>query len=155
MIMKTNKFYLAYGSNMNLRQMSYRCPYATVLGVTELNNYRLLFRGSRSGAVATVEPCEDVSVPVLLWEITPRDEEALDRYEGFPHLYRKKTVKVTFNGKPVKAMAYVMNEQYLVGIPSEYYYDIILEGYNSFGLDAGVLEEAVRFSTGIVETENL
>lgn len=153
--MKKNKIYLAYGSNMNLEQMRYRCPYATVLGTAELADYHLLFRGRRSGAVATVEPCEVGSVPALLWEITPRDEEALDRYEGFPTLYRKETVEVTLNGKPVRAMVYIMNETYPVGTPNEYYYNTILEGYASFGLDTGVLEEAVRFSAGIAETADL
>ena len=52
------KIYLAYGSNLNLDQMAYRCPTATILGTSELNGYRLLFRGGHGGAVATVEPYE-------------------------------------------------------------------------------------------------
>ena len=27
-----SKYYLAYGSNLNIRQMAYRCPGATVVG---------------------------------------------------------------------------------------------------------------------------
>ena len=149
--MKTNKIYLAYGSNLNLEQMSYRCPYATVLGVSELADYRLLFRGGHGSAVATVEPCAGSSVPVLLWEITPRDEEALDRYEGFPHLYRKETVEVILGGKPVSAMVYIMNEIYPVNVPGKRYYDTIIEGYTSSGLDIAVLDEAVSYSAGITE----
>ena len=100
-----NKLYAAYGSNLNLEQMEYRCPYAVPLGTAELAGYRLLFRGGRDGsAVATVEPMGGGSVPVLLWEITPRDEEALDRYEGWPRLYCKETVTVEFGGKPAEAM---------------------------------------------------
>jgi hypothetical protein len=38
--------YLAYGSNLNLEQMAYRCPNAKALGGTKLNGYRLLFRGA-------------------------------------------------------------------------------------------------------------
>jgi gamma-glutamylcyclotransferase (GGCT)/AIG2-like uncharacterized protein YtfP len=150
--MQKNKIYLAYGSNLNLEQMSHRCPYATVIGTAELENYRLLFRGRRSGAVATVEPYEGRSVPVLLWEITPRDEEALDIYEGFPTLYRKETVEVSLDGRPVKAMVYIMNEKYPAGTPSAGYYDTILTGYNSFDFDFSVLDEAVRFSAGIFVT---
>ena len=52
-------------------------------------NYELLFRG-----VATVEPKEGATVPVLLWKIEPLDEAALDRYEGWPHLYRKEMIDV-------------------------------------------------------------
>jgi len=144
--MRTNKVYLAYGSNLNLEQMAYRCPYATVLGAAELSGYKLLFRGGKNGAVATVEPTEDGSVPVLLWEITPRDEEALDRYEGYPHFYRKETVTVPLDGRPLEAMVYIMNEGHPLGIPSEYYLNTILEGYASAGFDRVILGKAVRDS---------
>ena len=76
-----NKLYIAYGSNLNLPQMAHRCPSAKVVGASEIKNYALVFRGGRSGAVATIEPCEGSSVPVLLWKITPKDEAALDVYE--------------------------------------------------------------------------
>ena len=38
--------YFAYGSNINLDQMQYRCPDATVRGQAVLDNYDLRFRGS-------------------------------------------------------------------------------------------------------------
>ena len=79
-----NKLYIAYGSNLNLPQMAGRCPTAKVVGASEIKDYALVFRGGRHGAVATIEPCEGSSVPVLLWKITPKDEAALDIYEGFP-----------------------------------------------------------------------
>ena len=39
------KYYIAYGSNLNLEQMARRCPTAKVVGSTTLKNYRLMFRG--------------------------------------------------------------------------------------------------------------
>ena len=57
--------YIAYGSNLNLPQMAVRCPTAEVAGKSELKDYELLFRGGRRGAVATVEPREGGSGPVL------------------------------------------------------------------------------------------
>ena len=84
-----DRLYIAYGSNLNLPQMEQRCPYAKVVGASEIKNYELLFRG-----VATVEPKEGATVPVLLWKIEPLDEAALDRYEGWPHLYRKEMMDV-------------------------------------------------------------
>ena len=143
-----NTIYVAYGSNLNLEQMEWRCPYAKVLGNAELRDYRLLFRGDNGGAVATVEPKKGGSVPVLLWDITPRDEEALDRYEGWPHLYRKETVTVYHDGKPVKAMVYIMNEGRPIGLPSEGYLNTILAGYKSAGFDIKVLNKAVTASVG-------
>jgi len=141
-----NIIYAAYGSNMNLEQMAHRCPYATVVGNGELQGYQLLFRGHNGGAVATVEPKESGGVPVLLWEITPRDEEALDRYEAYPHLYRKETVEVFYGEKLVEAMVYVMNDGRPLGKPGEYYFNAILAGYEAAGFDRATLDEAVRNS---------
>lgn len=124
-----SKLYLAYGSNLNLEQMANRCPTAKVVGASQINDHRLLFRGAHAGAVATIEPCKGDNVPVLVWEITPADEAVLDRYEGWPFLYRKETVKVKLDGKTVKAMVYIMNDGRPLGQPSCYYYSTILEGY--------------------------
>ncbi|HOE18082.1 MAG: gamma-glutamylcyclotransferase family protein [Saccharofermentanales bacterium] len=138
--------YLAYGSNLNMKQMAQRCPTAKVLGGAKLTGYQLLFRGGGGGAVATVEKEKNGSVPVLLWEITPRDEAALDRYEGYPRLYRKETVKVRLKGKWIEAMVYIMNEGWPLGVPSRYYYDVIREGYMDAGFDLSILAKAVRDS---------
>ncbi|MCL1877762.1 MAG: gamma-glutamylcyclotransferase [Defluviitaleaceae bacterium] len=146
---KENKIYAAYGSNMNLPQMRHRCPYATIIGNAELTGYQLLFRGHAGGAVATVEPKEGGTVPILLWEITPRDEEELDRYEGWPRFYRKETVTVSYNGKLVDVMAYIMNDGYPLGKPGKQYFNAITEGYLTAGIDTATLNEAVR----LTETE--
>lgn len=138
--------YLAYGSNMNIRQMAQRCPTATIVGTSRLTGYRLLFRGPFGGAVATVERYKGGRVPVLLWSITPADEAALDRYEGWPRLYRKETVKVNLDGKKVEAMVYIMNPGASLGKPSRYYFDVIKEGYAAANLDTAPLYKAVRDS---------
>ena len=142
----TNTIYAAYGSNMNLEQMKHRCPYARVLGRAELRDYRLLFRGDNHGAVATVEPRKGGSVPILLWDITPRDEEALDRYEGWPYLYRKETVKVKVGKRKISVMIYIMNDGRPLGMPSRGYLGTIAEGYGTAGFDKAVLEKAVEDS---------
>jgi gamma-glutamylcyclotransferase (GGCT)/AIG2-like uncharacterized protein YtfP len=141
-----NKLYLAYGSNLNLEQMAYRCPWAKPVGTTTLKNYRLIFRGEQGHAVATIEPMKGETVPCLLWEITQADETALDRYEGFPFLYRKETVQVRLGRKNVDAMVYIMNESKPIGKPSCYYYSTIFEGYKSSGFDAEILKKAVADS---------
>jgi gamma-glutamylcyclotransferase (GGCT)/AIG2-like uncharacterized protein YtfP len=143
--------YLAYGSNLNLEQMAMRCPLAKVVDTTSIKGYKLLFRGSHDGAVATVEPCKRGSVPVLVWEITPADEAALDRYEGFPFLYRKDKIKVRLDGKRVTAMVYIMNEGRPLGTPSCYYYSNILEGYKTAGFDVDILRTAVNDSAEVLE----
>lgn len=142
----SKKLYLAYGSNLNLEQMAQRCPTAKPMGRTDLKDYQLLFRGGHGGSVATVEPQKGKTVPCLLWEITPVDEAALDRYEGFPFLYRKEVVKVRLGKKHVETMVYIMNEGRPLGIPSCYYYSVILEGYKSAGFDTQILKQAVENS---------
>lgn len=141
------RFYLAYGSNLNLEQMQRRCPAAEVIGTAELKNWRLWFRGVAHNAVATIERERGFMVPVLIWRLQPLDEAALDRYEGFPFLYHKETLRLTVNGKRVYAMAYIMNIGYRpYGVPSADYLATIREGYERFGFDLSVLRNAVKDS---------
>ena len=149
---RNNKLYIAYGSNLHIGQMAHRCPTAKVVGASALKGKRLLFRGGHGGAVATVEPHKGGSVPVLVWEITPADEAALDRYEGFPFLYRKEKVKVMLDGKRRTAMVYIMNaeghggEYRPLNQPGAGYYTTILEGYKTAGFDIEILRKATEDS---------
>lgn len=145
--MNTTKLYIAYGSNLNLPQMAYRCPTAQVVGTSEIKGYELLFCGGHRGAVATIEPSEGSTVPVLLWAIQPQDEIALDRYEGYPSFYRKETMDLKLEGKTVSAMVYVMNDAYVFGTPTDPYYQIIAQGYKTAGFDEDFLCQAVEKST--------
>ena len=147
------KLYIAYGSNMNLPQMAHRCPTAQVVGTSKIKDYALLFRGGRTGAVATIEPCEGGSVPVLLWEIAPQDELSLDLYEGYPNFYGKQMLDLELEGKQVSAMVYVMTPGHRLGYPSESYYDVIREGYQAAGFDTDVLEQAVEYTEQLMESE--
>ena len=81
-----------------------------------------------------------------MWQITSSDEKALDRYEGWPHLYRKEMMKVKVDKKTVNAMVYIMNEGRPLEQPSCYYYSTILEGYQSAGFDVEYLRRAVENS---------
>lgn len=143
---RENLLYIAYGSNLNVAQMKIRCPYATVVGNATLKDYQLLFRGGNGGSVATVEPKDGSSVPVLIWEITPRCEDALDRYEGWPRFYRKETVAVEFGSKLVETMVYIMNDGHPLGSPSQGYLNTIVEGYKTAGFDQQVLSDAITAS---------
>ena len=90
---KGKRIYLAYGSNLNLKQMEERCPTAEVLGKGILKDYELIFRGRRKSAVATIEPLKNGKVPILLWTIEKTDEKSLDIYEGYPSFYRKEDIE--------------------------------------------------------------
>jgi len=138
------KLYIAYGSNMDTRQMAFRCPTAKLIGTSEVEGYRLLFRGSQTGTYATIEKAEEYKVPVLIWEIGETDEINLDRYEGFPAFYYKKDLTVTVNGKREKAMAYIMDVRRPLGSPSYQYYKVIEDAYSEFHFDMGILEKALE-----------
>ena len=132
------KYYLAYGSNLNKKQMKTRCPDAVPVGSCVVNDYELVFRG-----VATIEPKPGASVQCGIWKISTDDERSLDRYEGYPRLYVKQDFRVTVKGKTVRAMAYVMpNGIRRLSPPSTGYLLTIAEGYDDFGLDVKPLSIA-------------
>lgn len=66
--------------------------------------------------------------------------------EGWPRLYRKETVGVTYDGKVVEAVAYIMNDGYPLGLPCSGYLNTIVEGYFTADFDTAVLDQALRDS---------
>ncbi len=138
--MSEKQLYIAYGSNINLEQMAYRCPHSKVVGTSEIKGYELEFRG-----VATIVPKENASVPVLIWELDERDLPVLNRYEGWPRLYRQEKMPFELNGKSCTGMVYLMNRG-TISPPSSQYYNMILQGYQENGLDESYLETALENS---------
>ena len=63
--------------------MSYRCPGATVAFTGYLMNWKLLYRGSHTGSYATVKRKTGSKVPVAVWNIDDKNEEALDLIQIF------------------------------------------------------------------------
>lgn len=139
------KLYLAYGSNLNLGQMRFRCPHARRVGTAWLKDHALEFR-----YFLTVREEKGARVPLGVLEIDGRDERSLDRYEGYPTHYRKEEVEVELNGKPVKAVIYLMNPEIReVMPPSATYLRTCLEGYRDFGFDEEPLLKALREAKGL------
>lgn len=145
------KLYLAYGSNLNIKQMKNRCPGAEVYGTALLKDWRLAFKGSKSGSYLTIEPYDGGCVPAAVWKVSESNIFALDCYEGYPNFYYKKDMVInvsTINGnhKEAAAFAYIMRENRPYGIPSRSYIETCLEGYKSFDFDENILNEAVERS---------
>lgn len=157
--MQTN-LYLAYGSNLNLAQMRYRCPDACVVGYTYLPGMRLVFRGSQSGNYLTLaagDSGDPRGVPCGVFEISERDQASLDRYEGYPRFYRRGIVPVehiwdvrTRQELPLTcgkvAMVYLMRHGHPLGKPSGAYWQTCLQGYRDFHFDPAVLRQALKDS---------
>ena len=140
----SSRLFAAYGVGVHRAEMAKHCPTARLIGATELKNYRLAFRGSKAGALATTEKAKGENVPALLWEISPQDELALDRWIGVPELYRKAMIKVCRDGAPVDALIYILNSGKLQNKPSAFYYSILLEGYRAAGFDTDILKSAIQ-----------
>ena len=142
---KTTKYYIAYGSNMDVNQMEYRCPDSDVVCTGEITGWEYLFKGSLSGSYATIERTKGAApIPVYVWEISDRDEERLDRYEGFPAFYYKKRIRVKLHtGKSAIGIVYIMHEERALGIPNSQYFNNIREVYNHHGWDEEILWDAL------------
>ena len=145
--MPKGRMYFAYGSNINLDQMSVRCPNATVIGPVTLNNYELTFRGRMDGCgVANIEPKKGSAVPGLLWRITSQCEAALYIYEGAPRFYEQKMITVRdMEGHRHRVMAYIMTpDPRDHALPSSDYFHGICRGYAQNGLPQEFLDAALK-----------
>ena len=140
----SSRLFAAYGFGLNRAEMAKHCPTAKMIGSAELKNYRLSFRGSKASAVATIEKAKSGSVAALLWEISPQDEIALERWIGVPELYRKSTIKVRRDGTLVETLIYILISGKPQNKPSAFYYSTLLEGYRAAGFDETILKAAVQ-----------
>ncbi|GIX47389.1 MAG: hypothetical protein KatS3mg131_1600 [Candidatus Tectimicrobiota bacterium] len=126
------KPYFAYGSNMDVAQMRYRCPGARVIGIGVLPRHRFII--NRRG-VASVVPAAACDVHGVLWHITPAHEAALDDYEGVAEgCYYKTTVDIVIPGQErVAALIYIATEN-TPGVPRPRYMERILLAATAHGL---------------------
>lgn len=155
-----SKYYLAYGSNLNLEQMKHRCPTAKPVGTAFIEDYRLMFKGSLTGSYLTIEKEPLSQVPVGVWLIEDSDEASLDIYEGYPTFYYKKHLALdfkTFKGKTKhidEAIVYIMHEDRTLGTPSAHYMKTCLDGYKNFKFERKYLIEALVYSQEEKDNDN-
>ena len=129
-------YYVAYGSNLNIKLMKLRCPrakplfYLNGLRVNKLFGWKLSFN-----RYANIIKDKNSFVPIGLWKITKHCEKELDVYENFPILYSK----IFFKYNSINTMTYVMNSNRLLK-PSKTYLKLILQGYKDFNLDLNHLK---------------
>ncbi|MDO4785810.1 MAG: gamma-glutamylcyclotransferase family protein [Fretibacterium sp.] len=137
-------FFLSYDTNMNLEQMKRRCEDAVLLGTTEVEDYRLSFRKSRSSHYATMDRQEGARTPAVLWALTRKDMQALELYEGVPHCYQKHDINVNYQGTTIKAIVFLLPETNPLGRPAQKYEQLIRKNYDYLGFDPSTLEEALE-----------
>ena len=79
----------------------------------------------------------------------------MDRYEGYPRFYDKKMVTVRDSeGRSLSVMAYIMDDRFREPmLPTESYYNGILEGYQQNGLPVSALKKAWEHAVQEVHQE--
>lgn len=131
--------YAAYGSNMHLGQMAWRCPDSRVVGKGMIRNYKLKFSYH-----ADIVPSEGDFVPVVLWEVPEIDFLSLDRYEGVRGgYYERINLPVETSKGKKNAIVYVMCGQHDFQMPSESYYQTIKTGYEDNKISRRYLYNAI------------
>ena len=91
-------YYLAYGSNMDEKQMKERCPNSKRIGKGLLHDHKIgftRFSKKRDSAVADILVSPGDVVWGIIYELTENDLAKLDVNEGHPHAYIRKTLKIS------------------------------------------------------------
>jgi gamma-glutamylcyclotransferase (GGCT)/AIG2-like uncharacterized protein YtfP len=128
--------YAAYGSNLDPERMGMRAPHSPLQGTGWLVGWRLTFGGedvSFEGPLGTVVEDAGHQVYVALYDLTPSDEESLDKWEGVDiGLFRKLRVRVQTLDGDVAAWIYVL-DAYEGGLPSARYLGMLADAAEAGG----------------------
>ena len=132
-------YYFAYGSNMVAGQMAIRCPNASVVSVACLRGYKFRIN---SRQVGTVVPDQNHQVYGLLWNITPQDLLALDRYEEVKAgLYETANVIVELlSNRQVEALIYLATDP-SIGAPGARYIKDVIAAAKQWDLPQAYIHE--------------
>jgi len=138
--MSKEYYYFAYGANLNLEGMQNRCPGYRKVEAALLHNYKLVFRG-----VADVIPAAGDAVMGAVYLLNKEHFAALDRFEGYPHLYIRKVVEVeTLSGKKLQAVVYIMTKKSHPRPPSDHYLSTIIKGLQQWHLSESYQYELIE-----------
>ena len=134
--------YFAYGSNLNHKQMLYRCKDAKFIRKYKLKGYNLCFGHKTKNSIyghANIIKSKNLIVPGVIWDISKNDENELDYYEGISYdYYFKKYFKI--KGKEV--LVYIQTRSYRKK-PNLTYLHTIIQGYKDCQLDLNYLKRRV------------
>jgi phage replication-related protein YjqB (UPF0714/DUF867 family) len=133
--------YFAYGSNLDVTQMTRRCPDATDPRPARLDDHDWLIN---ERGVATVEPLDGAQVHGVLWQVSDHDLEVLDSAEGVPVRYRRDRLTVQTDDGPSEAWVYV-DHRVEPGAPRPGYLERIIDGAVHHGLPPRWLEFLQRW----------
>ena len=129
--------YFAYGSNMDLEQMRFRCPGEyDLLGIGKLEHWRFLIN---SRGYANIFPEQDATVFGLVFNLTPNALSSLDRYEGYPQLYTRRELPVIFADQMIEPWVYLDINNIDMGRPRPGYLERVTESAKRFAFPTGYI----------------
>nr|WP_281400957.1 gamma-glutamylcyclotransferase [Amycolatopsis umgeniensis] len=135
--------YAAYGSNMEPAQMLERAPHSPMAGTGWLEGWRLTFGGEDigwEGALATIVEDPGSRVFVVLYDVTPLDEDGLDRWEGGElGMHTKLRLRVQTMEGSVLPWLYVL-DAYEGGLPSARYLGVLADAAEAAGAPADYVD---------------
>ncbi len=143
--MHRSELVFAYGSNMDPAQMRERCPESDLAWfVAEARGWQLCFprfAEKRRCAVGSIVKKQNASVWGVVFTVTRRDLERLDRFEGKGYT-RGPVDLVDEQGHQVTAWTYFAepDEPPTKARPSRAYIDLYVRGAEYFGLPEKYLE---------------
>lgn len=122
--------------------MAQRCP-----GALSLGHARLIDRAFRFANHADVIKCKGSYVDGVLWVIDQFHLNSLDQLEGYPFYYNRRLMRVAHQDRVVMAETYFMQPGNLDALPSQYYFDMVVEGYQEHLVPTEQLFNTVYEST--------
>ena len=129
---------------MDPEQMLERCPHSPAAGTGWLSGWRLTFGGEDlawEGALVTIVEDTGSAVFVALYDVSPYDDELLDRWEAADTgIYRKIHVRVSTLDGDVLASVYVLNA-YEGGLPSARNLGLLADAAEKAGAPADYVAE--------------
>jgi gamma-glutamylcyclotransferase (GGCT)/AIG2-like uncharacterized protein YtfP len=117
--------YFAYGSNLSLSQMNFRCPSNSKIGIGVLEGFRWII--SKRGYANVVKSSSDFVLGVV-YKITKFDKSRLSAFEGVhKRSYDEKQLEISIDGVGHDCLIYI-DPIIAEGIPDENYISKINNG---------------------------
>jgi gamma-glutamylcyclotransferase (GGCT)/AIG2-like uncharacterized protein YtfP len=126
----TELWYFAYGANMNLKVIKERIGIWKKSCRATLENYKLRFRncfGFKNEGHADIEECEEEIVEGVAYLIGEDQIRILDKYEGYPDCYDRKTVTINTEQGELEVQTYVMNDEAPSANPNNWYLNVLIK----------------------------
>jgi gamma-glutamylcyclotransferase (GGCT)/AIG2-like uncharacterized protein YtfP len=128
-------YYFAYGSNLNKKQITERCPDSKPVFTATLPNYKLVFAGwSRQwrGGVASIKSFRGDRVRGAIYEVSEQCLRQLDRFESGYN--RFKVTVLGEDSEQIEAITYIKAGQLEETPPSKEYLAVIQQGLRDWRL---------------------